>query len=118
MQPQLLCVGQLARRALRTAGGGELRLSEPVDWAAGSAVFVSSTAANGTMEEAETVIVSEVRDGGLTLVAASPLLYGHLGVTRPLAGGLSVDFRAHVGQQHGAKGVRSNTGKFYYFIAY
>ena len=47
-----------------SAGGGELRLSEPVDWPAGCHVFVSSTAANGTMEEAETVVVREVRDGG------------------------------------------------------
>ena len=38
-----------------------------------------------------------MRDGGTTLVAASPLLYEHLGEVRPLAGGLSVAFRAHVG---------------------
>ena len=35
-------------------------------WAAGSAVMVTSTAFNGTMEEAETVIVTAVSPDGLT----------------------------------------------------
>ena len=55
-------------------------------WAAGSAVMVTSTAFNGTMEEAETVIVTAVSADGLTLTLAEPgLLYRHLGETRTVA---------------------------------
>ena len=66
-------------------------------WAAGSAVMVTSTAFNGTMEEAETVIVTAVSADGLTLTLAEPgLLYRHLGETRTVAGGHALEFRANV----------------------
>ena len=48
--------------------------------------FVSSTAANGTMEEAETVVIVGVEGGGTVLRLAGPLLYRHLGETYTVAG--------------------------------
>ena len=69
-------------------------------WAAGSAVMVTSTAFNGTMEEAETVIVTAVSADGLTITLAEPgLLYRHLGETRTVAGG-----RGCAGSARGERG--------------
>ena len=50
--------------ATAEAGNATLVLTEPVDWPPNSMAFVSSTAANGTMEEAETVVVVGVEGGG------------------------------------------------------
>ena len=80
------------------AGATSLTLQERVGWAVGSAIMITSTAFNGTMEEAETAIVSAVSADGLTLTLAEPgLLYRHLGETRTVAGGHSAEFRANVG---------------------
>ena len=84
-------LGQTARR-----GSRELWLTQPVDWDALSEVLVTSTAANGTMEEAETVVLLAVLDGGYRLQLGGPLLYDHLGETRFLAGGHSIEMRANV----------------------
>jgi hypothetical protein len=79
------------------AGNDTIVLTEPVDWPLTSMAVITSTAANGTMEEAETVIIVGVQGGGKVLKLAGPLLYRHLGETRTLAGGHSVEFRANVG---------------------
>ena len=78
-------------------GNATLLLTEAVDWPINSFAVVTSTAANGTMEEAETVVIIGVHNGGYRLELATPLLYRHLGETRSLDGGHSVDFRANVG---------------------
>ena len=77
-------------------GAAELWLTEPVDWAVGSAILVSSTAANGTMEEFDEALIAAVTNGGYRVALTHGLTYEHLGVTRTLAGGYSVDFRANV----------------------
>ena len=79
------------------AGNATLVLTEPVDWPPNSMAFVSSTAANGTMEEAETVVIVGVEGGGTVLRLAGPLLYRHLGETYTLAGPHALEFRANVG---------------------
>ena len=82
--------------ATATAGSKLLYLQEPVDWIDDSMIALRSTAVNGSLEEAETLVIDEVFDGGTTLRLASPLLYTHLGEVRPLAGGHSVEFRVNV----------------------
>ena len=79
------------------SGDYELHLREPVDWAADSQIFVTSTALNGTFEEGETATVRRVDNDGYTLVLESPLIWPHLGETRPLDGGHNIEFRAEVG---------------------
>jgi hypothetical protein len=79
------------------AGSRELWLVAPVDWDAPSEILITSTAANGTMEEAETVVLLDVLDGGYRLRLGGPLLFEHLGETRFLAGGHSIELRADVG---------------------
>ena len=79
------------------AGDATLVLTEPVDWPPNSMAFVSSTAANGTMEEAETVVIVGVEGGGTVLRLAGPLLYRHLGETYTVAGPHALEFRANVG---------------------
>ena len=59
--------------ATAEAGNATLELTEPVDWPPNSMAFVSSTAANGTMEEAETVVVVGV-EGGHSTVKVPPLV--------------------------------------------
>ena len=84
--------------ATAEVGATSLTLKDRVDWDVGSAIMITSTAFNGTMEEAETAIVTGVSEDGLTLSLEEPgLLYRHLGETLPLAGGHAVDFRANVG---------------------
>ena len=87
--------------ATAAAGDTELVLEEPVhDWAPDGAapvmVMVTSTAANGTMEEAETCVLLGVDGTGTRLTLSAPLLYDHLGQTFPLDGGHAVTFRANV----------------------
>ena len=77
-------------------GSTEIYLMEPVDWDNNTQIAITSTAANGTFEEAETATVTAIVDGGLRLVLASPLIFDHLGETKHLAGGHSVEFRANV----------------------
>ena len=83
--------------ATAEAGNATLVLTEPVDWPPNSMAFVSSTAANGTMEEAETVVIVGVEGGGTVLRLAGPLLYRHLGETYTVAGPHALEFRANVG---------------------
>ena len=79
-------------------GTTNLTLQERVGWTVGSAIMVTSTAFNGTMEEAETAVVSGVSGDGLTITLEEPgLLYRHLGETRTVAGGHKAEFRANVG---------------------
>ena len=68
------------------AGDNQIWLQDPVDWEAGAALVLTSTAANGTMEEAETVIVAHVSEGGRQLLLVGRLEYTHLGETFHLAG--------------------------------
>ena len=80
------------------AGATSLTLQERVGWAVGSAIMVTSTAFNGTLEEAETAIVTAVSADGKTLTLEEPgLLYRHLGETRTVAGPNALEFRANVG---------------------
>ena len=58
--------------------------------------MITSTHLNGTMEEAETAVVVGVLNGGYTLDLVGPLLYDHLGETKFVAGGHSLEFRANV----------------------
>ena len=85
---------KLARTAPQ--GGSELWLMEPVDWDVDSQIAITSTAANGTFEEFDTVAITAVTNGGYRLQLAAPLLWSHLGETRYLAGNHQVDFRANV----------------------
>lgn len=85
---------KLAQTALR--GSSEIVLEESVDWPTDSQILITSTASNGTFEEAETATLSEVLDGGLRVRLASPLLYDHLGEIVGLAGGHNFEFRANV----------------------
>lgn len=85
---------KLARTAYR--GMNELMLMKPVDWPSFSLVVVTSTAANGTMEEFDECLVASVEDGGYRLVLANPLRFAHLGETKTLAGDIRIDFRANV----------------------
>ena len=78
------------------AGSREVWLTAPVDWDAPSQIVITSTHYNGTMEHAETVVLLAVLDGGYRLQLGGPLLYEHLGETKFLAGGHSVEFRADV----------------------
>eukprot|EP00966_Prymnesium_polylepis_P245251 5673507-Prymnesium_polylepis.1 len=76
-------------------GSQRIWLQEPVDWQLNSQVMLTSTCYNGSMEEAETAVLIGLSNGGYTLELASPLLYEHLGETRFLPGGHSVEFRAN-----------------------
>ena len=67
-----------------------LRLPPPAQ------IMITSTAANGTMEEAETPTLIAVSNGGYKLTLGSPLQFDHLGETRFLAGGHSIEMRADV----------------------
>ena len=58
--------------------------------------MITSTAANGTLEEAETPTLISVGNGGYKLTLGSPLQFHHLGETRFLAGGHAVEMRADV----------------------
>lgn len=78
------------------AGDTELWLTEAVDWEVGAWIFVTSSAANGTMEEIDLVRISEVTDNGHRLVLDVELEYDHLGETRSLGLGYTVDFRCNV----------------------
>ena len=69
---------------------------EPVDWDVDAMIAITSTAANGTMEEAETATIASVTNGGRTVNIHTPLLYDHLGQTLSFAGGHSAEFRADV----------------------
>ena len=79
------------------AGDTEIFLMERVDWDVDAHFAITSTAANGTMEEAETQGVVAVLDGGYRIQLTAPLLYDHLGEVKYLAGGHSVEFRANAG---------------------
>ena len=61
---------KLAQTAAK--GSRELRLAEPVDWDVGADVALTSTSADGTMDEAETVTISAVLDGGHGRRSSSP----------------------------------------------
>ena len=82
--------------ATARAGSTQISLLEPVDWDADVQIAITSTHANGTMEEAETAAIVAVTNDGYGLTLASPLLFDHLGETKKLAGGHSVEFRADV----------------------
>ena len=85
---------KLAQTAAK--GSRELRLAEPVDWDVGADVALTSTSADGTMDEAETVTISAVLDGGYRLLIEQPLEWEHLGETMQFAGGHTAEFRADV----------------------
>ena len=85
---------KLARTAL--AGATELWLMEAVDWDVGAQIVVTSSAANGTMEEYDLLRIADVANGGQRLVLDAPLAYHHLGETRHFAQGYTVDFRCNV----------------------
>ena len=91
--------GRTHTKLAQTAASGsqEIFLAEPVDWVAGSEIVLTSTAANGTMEEAEVVRLVGVVDGGTRLLLTEPLAFEHLGETMQFAGGHQFDFRANVG---------------------
>lgn len=90
--------GRTHTKLARTAavGATSLHLTEPVDWDTGSEILVTSTAANGTMEEVDTRQIVSVADGGMRIILSSPTTYEHLGETRALPEGYTVDFRANV----------------------
>ena len=81
-------------------GSTELWLTEPVDWCVGDPhtcqIGLSSTHQNGTMWEYETSDVVQVTNGGRRLVLGAELQFDHLGETRQLDGGYSVEFRCNV----------------------
>jgi hypothetical protein len=77
-------------------GATELWLKEPVGWPVQSRIMLTSTAANGTMEEFDTGVVTAVTDGGYRLELQWGVLYQHLGETLHLAGEHKVDFRGDV----------------------
>ena len=85
---------KLAQTAL--AGATRLLLTEPVDWDIGSKIIVTSSAASGTMEEVDNLVILSVSDGGRTIGVSTPILYDHLGETRHFAEGHTVDFRCNV----------------------
>ena len=85
---------KLAQTAL--AGATRLLLTEPVDWDIGSEIIVTSSAASGTMEEVDNLVILSVSDGGRTVGVSTPLVYDHLGETRHFAEGHTVDFRCNV----------------------
>ena len=78
------------------AGASELWLTEPIDWDVGATIVVTSSAADGSMEEYDERSVRGVTDGGTRIILDSPLTYEHLGETITLPDGLSVDFRSNV----------------------
>ena len=82
--------------ATAAKGATELWLLEPVGWAPQSNILITSTAANGTMEESDTNTVLEVTHGGHRIVLTWGLLYEHLGELKQLAGGVDIPFRADV----------------------
>ena len=77
-------------------GAMEITLTEPVDWDANSQIVVTSTHVNGTFEEFDSVIMTEVLDGGTRLKLATALQYPHLGETFTYAGGTKAELRANV----------------------
>ena len=78
------------------AGASELLLQEPIGWDPGSEIVVTSTAANGTLEEFDMLIIDSVTNNGLRIVLKTALKYEHLGETMRFDGGHSADFRANV----------------------
>ena len=95
---QPLLGGRTHTKLARTAKAGsyELWLEEPVDWAPGSAIAVTSTHYNGTFETFSTPVTTAVDQGGYRLLLSTPLRYDHLGETKYVAGGHSFEFRANV----------------------
>ena len=90
----------------RTARAGEyeLWLRERVSWCATDKpandqlcqIGLSSTNRNATHWDYETNAIAAVTHGGYRLVLVAPLQFDHLGETRYVAGGHSIDFRANV----------------------
>jgi hypothetical protein len=85
----------LARTAERMHS--QLRLTEAVDWEVGSQIVVTSTAASGSMEEAEQHQVAGLSNGGTTVHLVRPMEHAHLGETRHLEDGTPIPLRANVG---------------------
>ena len=78
------------------AGDREIWLQEPVDWDVYSSIAITSTHYNGTMEASDIATIIAVDYGGHRLRLATPLEWEHLGETKFLRGGHSVEFRAEV----------------------
>ena len=89
---------KLARTALQ--GSTELWLMEPVDWCVETTdtcqIALSSTRRDGSPWNMEHISIERVTHGGMRLEIAAPLAFDHLGETRYLSDGYSVDFRANV----------------------
>ncbi|MFP6582893.1 MAG: G8 domain-containing protein [Candidatus Hydrogenedentota bacterium] len=83
-----------------SAGATQLTLSDAVDWEAGDVIVITASTSDWT--EVETVTISSVANGGLTVNISSPLANDHLGViyqyTRPSdSKDWYADIRAEVG---------------------
>ena len=76
------------------AGATSMCFTDPVGWAAGSQLVVTSTGFD--MNEAEQRTIAYLTDGGRCVSFDTPLGHEHLGETRHYAG-VPVDLRAEVG---------------------
>lgn len=89
---------KLARSAYK--GETELWLMEPVDWCVGDyhtcQIAISSTRRDGDPWHMEDTAIKRVTNDGLRLELQVPLAFDHLGETRYLSDGYSVEFRANV----------------------
>ncbi len=78
-------------------GDNQISLKEPVIWELGSEIVISTTGDLASQGETEVRKIISKIDNNQTLILDSPLNFTHLGVTRHIAGNVSVYIYAEVG---------------------